>query len=206
MKRRVSARTFVRVGASIAALFAVFVTVQAVTPEAHTEPGSEGAARLVVAGNTVHAAAFDEGEKLYMTRCMSCHQMNGQGVTGTFPPIDGSEWVTGDAGRLVRIILQGMTGPVQVSGVKYSGAMPPWGSFLNDEQVASLSTYVRTSWSNDASVVTADQVAKVRAATKDRKKPWTAEELLTDAHSGIPGAAKPAADKKPAGAKKDTKN
>jgi mono/diheme cytochrome c family protein len=127
-----------------------------------------------------------DGEEVYMSRCMSCHQMNGQGVMGVFPPLDGSEWVTGDKGRLIRIVLHGLTGETEVNGVVYSGAMPPWGAFLSDEEVADVLTYVRAGWSNEADAVEAAEVARVRAATTERKQPWTAEELEQEANLGIP--------------------
>lgn len=133
-------------------------------------------------------AVYDEdGAELYMTRCMSCHQMNGRGVPGVFPPLNGVEWVTGDKGRLIRIVMNGLTGEITVGDETYSGAMPPWNSFLDDEQMAALLTYLRSSWGNDASEVTSAEVASVRAATEDRRNPWTEAELLEEANTGIPG-------------------
>lgn len=119
-----------------------------------------------------------DGEAIYNEKCMSCHQTNGTGVPGVFPPLVDSRWVEGSHEWLVRIILQGIHGPIEVNGMTYSGVMPPWGGFLNDEEVAALATYVRTSWGNDASPVTTEQVTAIREATSDRKDPWTAEELL----------------------------
>jgi len=133
-------------------------------------------------------AVYDEdGAEIYMTRCMSCHQMNGRGVPGVFPPLNGVEWVTGDKGRLIRIVMNGLTGEITVGDETYSGAMPPWNSFLDDQQMAALLTYLRSSWGNDASEVTSAEVASVRAATEDRRNPWTEAELLEEANTGIPG-------------------
>ena len=128
-----------------------------------------------------------DGKQVYMTRCVSCHQTNGKGISGVFPPLDDSEWVEGDKGRLIRIILNGLTGEIEVNGTTYSGAMPPWGMHLSDGEVAALSTYIRTSWSNDTTEVTTEEVKKVREAVQDRKNPWTAEELKQEAHTGVPG-------------------
>ena len=128
-----------------------------------------------------------DGEAIYMSRCMSCHQTDGAGIAGVFPPLDGTDWVTGDKGRLIRIILNGMQGETKVKGTVYSGAMPPWKTFLSDEEVADVLTYIRTSWSNEASAVTQQEVASVRKATKDRTSAWTAEELEDKANQGIPG-------------------
>jgi mono/diheme cytochrome c family protein len=114
--------------------------------------------------------------------------MNGAGVTGVFPPLAGSEHVTGDAGTLVRIILNGLTGPVEVKDHTYNGVMPPWGSALKDDEIAALTTYIRSSWGNKAAAISVEDVAKVRAVTKDRKQPWTLEELNKDENKGIPSA------------------
>ncbi len=131
-------------------------------------------------------AAAPDGQQLYLSRCMSCHQMNGQGVPGVFPPLVGTDWVTGDKGRLARIVLHGISGEVTVNDQVYSGAMPPWGGFLKDDEIAAILTYIRASWSNEADAVTAEEVARVRAATNARKQPWTAKELAEPANQGIP--------------------
>lgn len=128
-------------------------------------------------------AAPADGQKLYMTRCMSCHQMQGQGIPGVFPPLDGVDWVTGDKTRLIRVVLHGLAGEIKVKDVTYSGAMPPWGTFLKDDEIAAVTTYIRSSWSNDAEAITTEEVAKVRAADSARKQPWTAAELNKKADS-----------------------
>lgn len=132
--------------------------------------------------------AHNDGEALYLSRCMSCHQVDGNGIAGVFPPVNGTEWVTGDKGRLIRIVLGGVMGPMKVGNVTYGGAMPPWQGFLDDEEVAALLTYMRSAWDNDASAVTAEEVRLVRTATADRTAPWAAEELMLEANQGIPGA------------------
>lgn len=139
-------------------------------------------------GVTGHPTNVADGAEIYMTRCMSCHQMNGGGVPGVFPPLAGTEWVTGDKGTLIRVVLNGLTGKIDVNGDTYSGAMPPWGSFLDDEEMSQLLTYLRTSWNNDATEITPEEVAKVREAVADRNEPWTAEELKQDANRGVPGS------------------
>ena len=125
----------------------------------------------------VASAAAPDGQKIYTTRCASCHQVNGQGVTGVFPPLAGVDWVTGDPTRLARVVMHGLTGPITVNGQKYNGAMPPWGTFLKDDEMAALLTYIRSSWGNKASAVTAEQVQAIREAHKARKTPWTEKEL-----------------------------
>ncbi|MDX1546669.1 MAG: cytochrome c [Rhodothermales bacterium] len=152
--------------------------------------GAAGAVVLLTAAARMDAAPPD-GEKIYVSRCMSCHQQDGQGMKGVFPPLAGTDWVVDDKGRLIRIVLQGMSGETEVQGVVYSGAMPAWGGFLSDDETAALLTYIRGAWGNDADAVTPAEVAAVRKATQDRKKPWTAAELKQEKNSGIPGAAAP---------------
>ena len=130
----------------------------------------------------------EDGAEIYMTRCMSCHQMNGRGVPGVFPPLDETDWVNGEKGRLIRVVLDGLMGEIKVGDETYSGAMPPWRSFLDDEQMAALLTYLRSAWSNDASEITPGEVASVRAATEERRDPWTEAELQEAANTAIPGA------------------
>lgn len=134
------------------------------------------------------AVLSDDGAEIYMTRCMSCHQMNGRGVPGVFPPLVDTDRVNGDKGRLIRIVLHGLMGEITVGDETYSGAMPPWGSFLNDEETAALLTYIRSSWGNDAPAVTPNDVSAVRTATEERRDPWTEPELEEEANTGIPGA------------------
>ena len=147
-----------------------------------------GLLAAALASGAFMAAPGSDGEAIYLSRCMSCHQVDGMGIAGVFPPLVETDWVRGDRGRLIRLVLDGMMGEVKVNGVVYSGAMPPWKAFLSDDEVAELLTYIREAWGNDASAVTAQQVALVRKATADRATPWTAEELMERANQGIPGS------------------
>ena len=116
-------------------------------------------------------AAPASGELLYQ-RCVTCHQPNGQGMPGTFPPLAGSEYATAaNVSVPIRIVMRGMQGPLTVKGVEYNGLMPAYGIGIemSNEEVAAVLTYVRQSWGNQASAITAEDVAKERAAqtTKD---------------------------------------
>ena len=136
-----------------------------------------------------------DGEAIYSIQCAMCHQPNGQGgqgETGIIPPLSGSEWVTEDKGRVVRIVLHGLTGEVEVKRQTYNGVMPSFGPILSNEEVAEVLTYIRQNFGNEASEVTAREVQKVRQAYSNRKRPWTAEELL-ESH-GIPGVETDEAD------------
>lgn len=102
-----------------------------------------------------------EGAKVFNTYCATCHQRNGQGDSQRFPSLVGTEWVRGDKDRLIKIILRGLDGPIEVNGQPYNGLMPQH-SFLSDEDVASVLTYIRQSFGNQASSVSAREVQTVR--------------------------------------------
>lgn len=118
------------------------------------------------------------GEEVYALVCSPCHQPNGMGSPGQFPPLAGSEWVT-DSGpqRLIRITLQGLTGPIEVKGEQWNLAMPAMGASLSDAELAAVLSYVRNSWGNNVSVVTPETVTEVKEATSGRAAPWSAAEL-----------------------------
>ncbi|NNF03047.1 MAG: cytochrome c, partial [Rhodothermales bacterium] len=65
------------------------------------------------------------GEAVYSKYCVTCHQADGQGIPGAFPPVAGAEWVDGDPGRLIRLVLNGMQGPITVRGEEYNNVMTP---------------------------------------------------------------------------------
>ena len=125
------------------------------------------------------AVLAENGKQLYTTYCSACHAADGKGATkGTFPPLAASEWITGKPDRAIQTVLHGMTGEVEVLGKTYNLVMPPQGAVLDDQQIASILTYVRSSWGNKESTVTPIQVATARKASAKRNAPWTAPELL----------------------------
>ena len=100
-----------------------------------------------------------------------------------YPPISEVEWVTGDKERLIKLTLHGLMGPMEVKGRKYDGAVPmtPIGSMLKDHELAAVLTYVRASFGNQASGVTAREVKEVRDATKHRiGRLYSPDELLKE--------------------------
>jgi mono/diheme cytochrome c family protein len=121
------------------------------------------------------------GEQKYAQVCASCHMPNGLGQEGNIPPLAGSEWVLGDPRVPISIALHGLQGPITVQGKGYDAMMQPWG-MLPDADLAAVVTYVRASWGNNASPVTAEQVAELRASAGARAA-WTADEL-TQAYGG----------------------
>ena len=122
------------------------------------------------------AGPTDPGEQVFTTVCAACHQANGKGLPGAFPSLAGSEWATGDPAIPIRIVLAGLSGPIEVAGAQFNSMMPPPPG-LDDEKIAAVLTYVRKSFGNTADAVTKEQVSEVRASLSGRANPFTAEEL-----------------------------
>jgi len=127
------------------------------------------APKAVAAGGPV---AFEpdvaKGEQLFLANCAACHQATGLGVPGAFPPLAKSPWVAGAEERLIKAILAGLAGEIEVNGQKYNGNMPNIGAGLKDAQVAHIATYVRQAWGNQAGPVMDSKVAEVRKAIGSR--------------------------------------
>ena len=126
---------------------------------------------------------FAKGAEIYEREgsCATCHQPDGKGLDAAgFPPLDQSEWVLHDEDRLIKIVLKGLMGPIEVKGKKYPGLVPmtPFEGMLNDNDVAAVLTYVRNSFGNKASVISPDKVKKVRAEVKSKTGFYSPEELL----------------------------
>jgi mono/diheme cytochrome c family protein len=127
---------------------------------------------------------FLKGKKVYEenAKCVVCHQENGRGAPNQFPPLAGSEWVLAkEPGRLIRIVLHGLRGPVKVKDVAFdSPSMIPWKDQLSDEELAAVLTFIRSNkeWGNEASPVTAEQVKAVRDKSTGRSSQWFVDELL----------------------------
>lgn len=130
------------------------------------EAAAANAAPVVIAETDPNAAidpAVMEAGKAQYALCMACHGPEGAGVPGLAPPLANSEWVVGPVENPIRIVLRGLEGPISVNGVDYKLplAMAPL-AHLTDDQVAATLTYVRNSFGNKASAVTADQVKAFR--------------------------------------------
>jgi mono/diheme cytochrome c family protein len=116
--------------------------------------------------------------------CAQCHQENGLGLPGTYPPLSGSEIVLGDPQTLARILLHGLHGDVTVAGVVYNGEMPAWDR-LSDIQIASVLTYIRGAWNNTASPVDPALITTIRGQTGARTQAWTWAELREAAKTPV---------------------
>jgi mono/diheme cytochrome c family protein len=122
---------------------------------------------------------FSSGEKIFAARCASCHQANGLGIAGQFPPLAGSEWVSADPGVITNIILKGLKGEILVKGEKYgtSAAVNMAAVPISDREIANVSTYVRQAWGNSSDEVSEDFVKQVRADYTNKQDQWTGDEL-----------------------------
>lgn len=138
------------------------------------------------------------GAQVYSSRCASCHQSNGEGVANAFPPLIGTSWVE-TKGQIIRILLHGLQGEIEVKGETYNGNMPAWGSVLTDEEIAAVITHVRQSWTNDYGEVTVDEVAAVRSATEGRTEAWSPEELQQSENQAVPTGGDTTADARTVG-------
>ncbi|MBV8066752.1 MAG: cytochrome c [Candidatus Eremiobacteraeota bacterium] len=121
---------------------------------------SAGAAASAAAEK--NPASASDGGGVYSANCSSCHQANGQGVPGAFPPLDGNPTVTGNPVAVITIVKNGLEGRVVVSSQAYSGIMPRWKGLLSDEQLASVITYIRSAWKNHAPGVSVADVQSVK--------------------------------------------
>jgi mono/diheme cytochrome c family protein len=124
------------------------------------------------------------GKKSYIQVCAACHQVNGMGVAGFYPPLANSEWVVGNEERLIRVLLHGLNGNIEVAGITYNGAMPAFGKVpgggynWNEEKISQVLTYIRQEWGHKAVPVTKSKVAEILAKDSARSKPWTESELV----------------------------
>lgn len=131
----------------------VFVLGLAIMLMAQTKPAQGGL-----------KASMIRGKQVYLTQCLACHQVDASGVPNMNPPLIKAKNVMGDKTALINIVLNGLHG-VEIDGETYSGVMAPHPD-LTDEEIADVLTYVRNSFGNKASAVTAAQVRAIRAANK----------------------------------------
>ena len=128
---------------------------------------------------------FVKGAEVYGREghCVTCHQPDGTGLPAAqFPPLAKSEWVTGSAERLAKLVMHGITGPISVNGTQFPGTVPmvPF-KHLSDDELAAVLTYVRNAFGHRASAVLPSQIRSIREATKSRVNLYTTSELL-EAH------------------------
>jgi nitrite reductase (NO-forming) len=130
--------------------------------QANLAPVAEAAA-AAKSGALTQEDQVKAGQALFAGTCSTCHQANGEGLPGVFPPLAGSSYLKQEPKRIVDVVLHGLNGPVTVNGKEYNSVMPPM-TQLTDDEIANISTYVLNSWGNPGGRVDKAEVAAKRAA------------------------------------------
>ena len=120
------------------------------------------ASKAAASGTLTQEEQVKAGQQLFGGTCSVCHQANGEGLSGVFPPLAKSDYLAKDPKSAIGVVLRGLSGKVNVNGKEYNSVMPPMNQ-LNDDEVANILTYVLNTWSNPGGRITADDVKKVRA-------------------------------------------
>jgi nitrite reductase (NO-forming) len=128
------------------------------------------ATESAAAGNLTLDDQVKAGQALFAGTCSVCHQANGAGLPGVFPPLAKSDFLAADLKRAMGVVLNGLTGKVAVNGQEYNSVMPPM-TQLNDDEVANILTYVLNSWGNPGGRVSKDDVKKQRAVPVNAPPP-----------------------------------
>lgn len=135
---------------------------------------------VFVSGDVV--AVYDpikKGKKLYENNCQACHQPTGAGLAGVYPPLDGSKWVTGSEERLVKLVWNGLQGPIKVKGNEYNGLMPNFNGKFDAKQMSEVLSYIRQAWGNQVpDLITEERAAEIISSIGSRSGAWTGDELL----------------------------
>ncbi|MGA1537716.1 MAG: c-type cytochrome, partial [bacterium] len=109
-----------------------------------------------------HEERLQRGQRIYEQNCAACHQMEGEGISGVFPPLANSDYLMQDLPRAVRVVISGLTGEIDVNGKKYNNIMPS--QRLNDHDISNVIGYITNTWGNQAELLSAAEVAEIRAA------------------------------------------
>ena len=110
--------------------------------------------------NKALAQQIEDGKKVYQRTCIACHQVQGQGLEGAFPPLAKADYLNADVDRAIETVLKGHIGGITVNGKQYNSVMPP--QPLTSEQIADVLTYVYHNWENNKTIVSPERVKKVR--------------------------------------------
>jgi len=131
-----------------------------------------------VAGPALTPSTVAAGRTCFGQYCSACHHPEGLGIAGGPPPLVGSPWLAGPEARLIRIVLHGAGGPLEIAGKTYNLEMPAFGPVLTDAQIAAALSFARARFTGSKSAIAPEAVARVRAATLERDTYWTFKELL----------------------------
>ena len=127
-------------------------------------PGDLGDRRTLADLRAPAPGAPADGKTVFSANCVACHQATGKGLPGVFPPLDGSEWVTGDERIMANILLHGISGEISVMGTSYKGAMPSFKQ-LSDAELAAVASFIRAEWANKAAPIKPELFAAERKAS-----------------------------------------
>jgi cbb3-type cytochrome c oxidase subunit III len=144
--------------------------------DSETSPSNSQSSPLSVSSSAANSVAKADGAAIYSTNCAACHQANGKGIPGAFPPLAESDWMGKDDRTLAALVLHGLSGAVIVNGNTYNGVMPPMGGNLSDQEVSAVLTHIRSSFGNNFPPVSIETVTEVRKQQGTRA-PWTQKEL-----------------------------
>ena len=191
MKSKPGLRAPAAVALAVAGTFTFVATAWAQAPSASAAAPQVHQAEVAGAGGV--AAQVKTGETVYQTTCLACHQADGKGLPGAFPPLAGSDFLLGNKERAVGVVVRGLEGEIVVNGVKFNSIMPAM-TQLSDQEIADALTYAMNSWGNEGGAVSVAQVAAVRAQAA--KEPKTAgsptQHPTTTAELKYAGAPSPA--------------
>lgn len=148
-----------------AALQLLTLTIVAAPPTSKSTAAAPTAGIPVVTAQLIPPAELtprvERGRDLFVRNCFVCHQFNGQGIPGVFPPLAKSDFLTDNVERAIKAVVEGLSGPIVVQGKRYNGAMPPMA--LNDDEVADVFTYVLNNWGNSGGAISPADVKAVRS-------------------------------------------
>ena len=119
----------------------------------------------IVFAQTVSKDQMQRGKTVFETYCLTCHQEDGTGVPKLNPPLIKTSYVTGDKRKIITWVLSGTTEKIEIDGEYYSNNMPPQ-NYLKDQEIADVLTYIRNSFGNKSSAISATDVKNVRATMK----------------------------------------
>jgi len=145
---------------SVVIVFTVISCSNSETSETGKAPAIKQEDKMVTA--SIPPAVLERGMDIYNKHCMACHQADGSGNPGMYPPLSETRTVNGEKQKLISILLNGQTGEIEVKGEIYNGVMVPH-NFLTDQQAADVLSYIRNSFGNNAGRITEEDIATVRA-------------------------------------------
>ena len=157
-------------------------------PEGYTRPDFASDADTGPTIGPILEALTKRGKNIY-AKCSGCHGSTGNGDGNQYPPLAGSEWVTGNTGRLAQIILNGLSGPIDVAGKTYNGNMPAQAP-LTAAELAAVMTYIRNEFNDVGDVVSMEQAASAIKVYEGRPQgAITVKELDADHNQMLEGEA-----------------